>query len=123
MTDDLYQQQLLQEAHHPHNKGTLDAHDVVGAVINASCGDRAELFLQLSDDKKTVIDAKWQGDGCIISQAGLSVLSEHIKGKSLSELRKLQMDDVLSWLGLETIAPGRTKCLMLGLAALQRALQ
>lgn len=123
MTDDLYQEQLLHEARAPRNKGVLDDHDVKAAVIHASCGDQAELFLKLSADKKTVVDARWQGAGCIISQASLSVLSEHIKGKKLEELRSLDAPDLLEWLGMETIAPGRMKCLTLGLTALRRALE
>ncbi len=118
--DDLYQEVILAEARSPKNQGELSAPDLAGTQINASCGDTVRVTMKLSTDKKTITDIRWQGTGCIISQASLSVMSELVKGTSLMEVRAMTAETVLEHLGLTTMSPGRMKCLLLGLHTIQK---
>lgn len=116
----LYHEDLLDEAKNPSNFGTLKNADKTTTHYNASCGDSVSVSVQLSEDKQTILDLKWTGEGCIISQATMSVLSTELIGKSVTEIKKLRQKDLLDFLGLSEIAPGRVKCLSLGLSAVQK---
>jgi nitrogen fixation protein NifU and related proteins len=120
MTDDLYLQQLLEEARAPRNVGKLDDPDFIVSEFNAGCGDRVELTLRLTPDKKNIQGVAWQGTGCIISQAGLSILSEKIKGMAVEKIQSLEVAELLEWMGLDSITPGRIKCVTLGLSAVKK---
>lgn len=122
---DLYQETLLEHYKHPRNVGVFDASDgtfMRAKKTNVGCGDAVTIEIQLSVDD-VVQDVRWQGTGCVISTAAMSVLSENIKGKTRQEVLSLQQQDVLEILGLESVAPGRVKCLDLSLRAIQGALQ
>lgn len=119
---DLYHQQLLEEAQAPRNQTPLEHIDVSTKGFNASCGDSVKVDLQFAEDGQTIQAIAWQGSGCIISTAGMSVLSELVKGKTKAAVAALAPEDVLAELGLTKIAPGRVKCLTLGLAALKQVL-
>ncbi len=69
----------------------------------------------------TVEDVAFTGRGCAISQASASMLTDEIKGKSLSEIAQLGRQDVIDNLGIE-ISPARMKCAMLSLETLREAL-
>lgn len=118
--DDLYQEVILAEARSPKNQGELPTPDLAGTQVNASCGDTVRVTIQLTADKKTISDIRWQGSGCIISQASLSVISELAKGKSLDSVRAMTAGTVLEHLGLTTMSPGRMKCVLLGLHTIQK---
>ncbi len=118
--NDLYHEDLLDEAKNPNNYGELEDADVTTTQFNASCGDVITVFVKLSGDKTQIVDVKWKGHGCIISQASMSVLSEKIKGYSVEKLQKLTQEAVLEELGLTEISMGRVKCLLLGLSAVKK---
>ncbi len=122
----LYHEDLLDEAKNPSNYGELDDADVTTTQYNASCGDVITVSIKLGVDattnEKIVADIKWKGQGCIISQASMSVLSEKIKGYPVSKLQELTQEAVLEELGLEEISMGRIKCLLLGLSAVKKVL-
>ena len=119
----IYHEDLLDEAKNPSNYGELDSPDLISTQYNASCGDVITVSVKLSPDRKKIAEIKWKGQGCIISQASMSVLSEKIKGFKLSELQKLTQAEVLTELGLDQISVGRVKCLMLGLSAVKKLLK
>ena len=116
----IYREDLLDEARNPNNYGDLKDPDLVSTNFNASCGDVITVSVKLSSDKKKIIDIKWKGKGCIISQASMSVLSEKIKGLEINKLQKLTKDEVLEELGFNEISTGRIKCLMLALGAVKK---
>ena len=64
---------------------------------------------------------KFDGQGCAISQAAISMLTEELKGKPITEIIKMKKEEVLALLGID-IAPMRIKCAMLGLRVLQRGI-
>jgi len=118
--NDLYQEVLIEEARHPQNFGQLADADTVLKERNASCGDDITIYLKLAADKDSIIDLSWEGHGCIISQAAMSVLSAKIKADqlSLNDIAKLPTAEIEKLLGIEEISPGRLKCLLLGKQAL-----
>ena len=117
--DDLYRDEILEHYRNPHNFGTLDEPTLVKEGSNPLCGDRITLMLELNDDG-TVKDVAFTGRGCAISQASASMLTDEIRGKTLSEIATTGRQDVLDNLGIE-ISPARMKCAMLSLETLRSA--
>jgi nitrogen fixation protein NifU and related proteins len=88
--EDLYREIILDHYRSPRNRGELPvppAHKVEG--FNPLCGDEVVLFLDVDPATDTVADIRIEGQGCSISQASTSMMSAAVKGKSLSEVRKL----------------------------------
>jgi nitrogen fixation protein NifU and related proteins len=115
--DDLYRELILDHYRSPRNKGRLDEADISFEDDNPLCGDRIHLDVSL-DDENRVREVAWEGEGCAISMAAASMLSETIKGKSLEELRNLGKEDILEMLGIE-LGPVRLKCALLPLKVLK----
>lgn len=119
-TNSLYSDLVLEEARHPHNEGLLPNADVTVTEGVASCGDVAVVGLKVND--KIIEKMTWEATGCAISRAGISLLSAAVEGKPIAQIAQWTIKDVLPLLHLEQISPGRERCLLLGLRALQRAL-
>jgi nitrogen fixation NifU-like protein len=115
--DDLYRELILDHYRNPRNKGRLEEPDISYEDDNPLCGDHIHLYVAL-DDQDRVRDVAWEGEGCAISMASASMLSETIKGKSLEELKELSKEDVLEMLGIE-LGPVRLKCALLPLKVLK----
>jgi nitrogen fixation protein NifU and related proteins len=86
LLDQLYKELILEHYKHPRNKGVLES-GLVEEGINPSCGDEVKLFLNVNDN--VVSDVKFMGEGCAISQASASMMTEAIKGKSLGDIATL----------------------------------
>lgn len=88
----LYQEVILDHFKHPHNKGLKqsskqsDQNSIQVHHINPSCGDEITLSLKVADGK--VADVNWDGVGCSISQASVSIMSDLIKGQPIPEAEK-----------------------------------
>jgi nitrogen fixation protein NifU and related proteins len=89
LLDQLYKELILEHYKHPRNKGTLE-HAISEEGVNPSCGDEIKLYLKFAD--KAIKDVKFIGEGCAISQASASMMTEAIKGKSLEEVSSLTRD-------------------------------
>ena len=85
--EQLYKEAILDHYKHPHNKGRLEPPTVSQEGINPSCGDELELFLAIQEG--VIKDVKFLGEGCAISQASASMMTEAIKGKTLEESLEL----------------------------------
>ncbi|MCB9813313.1 MAG: iron-sulfur cluster assembly scaffold protein [Pseudomonadales bacterium] len=120
--NDIYHLDLLDEARNPNNFGDLETPDFVSTNYNASCGDVITVSVKLSKDKKKIQDIKWKGQGCVISQASMSVLSQRIIGSEIVKIQQLSQKEILQDLGLDKISVGRIKCLLLGLTAVRKLL-
>ena len=115
----IYQEIILHLYHHPHNHGHLEKPDADVHVVNSACGDKFRITVRMKKD--TVHDVKFEGDGCAISVASASLITDAIKGLSKSDILKLTKDDVLKLLEVE-LTPTRLKCALLPLEGIHRAL-
>lgn len=119
--EDIYQENILDHNARPHNKRVIEEVHRESEARNASCGDRAMLQIVVGADGR-VADAAFQGDGCAISQAALSMLTDKLKGMTEDELKLLSPGDIYTMLGV-AISPGRVNCALLGYEALQKILK
>ncbi|MCZ7635976.1 MAG: SUF system NifU family Fe-S cluster assembly protein [Verrucomicrobia bacterium] len=85
--NELYQQVILDHSKSPRNFRRIDPADRTARGHNPLCGDQLTLFLQTEGD--VIRDIAFQGDGCAISRASASLLTEALKGRRQSEVRAL----------------------------------
>ena len=117
MEDSIYREQIIDLYENPLNFGALDRADFTYEEDNPLCGDVIQISIKLDDDQR-VVDVGWEGQGCAISQASASMLTELLQGKSLEEAKAIDKDDILELLGIE-IGPVRIKCALLSLKVLK----
>ena len=122
MAWDMYQEVILQHYRSPRNFGPLPDATLEGEEFNPSCGDHITLRLRLDPTGSRVEEVRFDGDGCAISVAGASMLTEKIQGHTMQEVPGLTKEDVLALLGIP-LSPVRIKCALTGFSALGRALQ
>lgn len=79
---------------------------------NPACGDEATVGINVRNE--TIADIQWDGTGCAISQAAMSMLAEEFKGKSVEIIDAFTKENMLALLGVP-IGPRRLKCALLGL--------
>lgn len=133
--DDLYRELILDHYRRPRNRGGLAVATRRAEGVNPVCGDEIKLDLLLNDD--VIEDIAFSGQGCSISQASASMLTDRVKGKTTAEanhvlgrVRAMLMDgeapgpDLGDLESLEGVArlPVRVKCAMLCWNVLQEGL-
>lgn len=111
--DDMYREYILEHYRHPHHFGTLEQFTFESEGVNPLCGDEIKVQVLLGDDER-VEDMRFSGQGCAISQASMSMLSDELLGKTLGEVSAISKEDVLELLGIP-LTPVRLKCALLGL--------
>ncbi len=84
---DLYQQLIVDHSKHPRNCRAMDGADASAEGYNPLCGDHVTLFVKLDGDR--VRDISFQGNGCAISTASASLLTEVLRGKTRGEAEAL----------------------------------
>lgn len=115
----MYREEILEHWKNPQNFGTLKNADLVIDQVNPLCGDEVTFYFKFDDKRLTINDVRFTGNGCAISIASASILSEKIKNKSVKSLSKITGKDVLMLLG-GSVAPARLKCAFLSLEALRK---
>lgn len=132
----LYQEVILDHYKRPHHKG-LKSGDIQVQHLNPSCGDEVTLSLRMDGDK--VAEITWDGQGCSISQASISIMSDLMIGKSNAEATRLLdaftemmqskgqdqgdenlLEDGVALAGVSKY-PARIKCALLGWMAYKDA--
>lgn len=116
---DLYADTILDHYRSPRHKGTLADVSVEHTEKNLSCGDEVTLQLHVKDD--VIDELGWSGEGCAISQAGMSMLAEELVGKSVADADALTQQAIRDMLGIP-VGHRRIKCALLCLHTLKNAL-
>lgn len=132
----LYQELILDHYRRPRNKGELEDATAEVHLHNPVCGD--EILLQMRVSEGTIDAVRFSGQGCSISQAAASMMTQLVAGRPLEEARALQarftemmhgspeaardaaMGDLRSLAGVSKF-PARVKCALLAWEALERA--
>lgn len=131
--DTLYRQVIMDHYKNPRNKGTLEKDSVTVDMNNPTCGDRIQLQLDIQDG--IVKDAKFQGEGCSISMASASMMTQAIKGLEIEAALKMSemfskmmlgedidsedMGDIEALQGVSQF-PARIKCATLAWKAMEK---
>jgi nitrogen fixation NifU-like protein len=135
--DNLYQEVILDHYKRPQHKKLSATYDAQVHHVNPSCGDEITLNVTLSGD--TVADVSWDGVGCSISQASVSILSDLLIGKTLEQCTEISdsfiqlmqskgtekgdenlLEDAVALAGVSQY-PARIKCALLGWMAFKDA--
>lgn len=117
----IYKENILDHYRHPHNTGRLENADISHRELNTSCGDDVRIYVKL-DNGGAIREIRFDGRGCAISQAAVSMLTDHVQGMAADEIMKLGQSDVTKLLGVP-IGPMRSKCATLGLKTLQKGFE
>ena len=134
----LFQEVILDHYKRPRNRGVLPDATATVHMNNPTCGD--EVVLRIKLDGETITDARFEGTGCSISQASISMMTQLLKGKSTHDAVKAMhrftemmhgdpdaardktLGDLRSLAGVNKFA-ARVKCALLGWNALEEALK
>lgn len=136
--DTLYRQVIMDHYKNPRNKGSLSGDSLSLEMNNPTCGDRIQLHFRLEDD--IVKEAKFEGEGCSISLASASMMTQVVKGKSIEEAIKLskyfsdmmlgenddpgdlELGDIEALQGVQKF-PARIKCATLCWKAMEKVVE
>ncbi|GHF28641.1 iron-sulfur cluster assembly scaffold protein NifU [Amycolatopsis deserti] len=136
--ESMYQEIILDHYKNPHGHGLREPFDAESFQVNPTCGDEITLRLKVEGDK--VADVSYEGQGCSISQASASVLTDLVTGHTVSEalstmdtfVEMMQsrgqiepdedvLEDAVAFAGVSKY-PARVKCALLGWMAFKDAL-
>ena len=115
--DDFYRENILDHYRNPRNKGHLENPTHSHEEHNPLCGDVLHIDLHVNDEG-VIEEVRFDGQGCAISQASASMLTEMVQGKTLEEAKLVGKEDILEALGID-IGPVRLKCALLSLKVLK----
>lgn len=113
----LYSEKLLDHFRHPRNYGALTEPDISYESFNPLCGDRIRIEVKI--ENKSVKDVRFRGDGCAISIAAASLLTELVLNADPNQISDEQLIATLE----SDIKPARMQCALLALEALRAGLK
>ncbi|MDN4608822.1 Fe-S cluster assembly sulfur transfer protein SufU [Sporosarcina highlanderae] len=132
--DQLYRSVIMDHYKNPRNKGVLEENNVTIDMNNPTCGDVIHLTLKVEDG--IVRDAKFEGEGCSISMASASMMTQIIKNKDIETATKYahifsdmmlgkEVDDSVDLGDIEALSgvakfPARIKCATLAWKAMEK---
>ncbi len=112
----IYSEIILDHYQNPRNFGKLNRPTNKSKVSNPLCGDEIEMSVVVKNNM--IKEVKFKGQGCAISLASSSMLTEYLKGKYVVQLKKIDKDFIIKMLGIE-LGVNRIKCALLPLEALK----
>lgn len=119
MSAEMYREQIIDLYENPLNYGQLESPTFTYEEDNPLCGDVIRIDLLL-DEAQRVADVRWHGHGCAISQASASLLTDDIKGLTLTEVQAYPKERLLELLGIP-LSMTRIKCALLSFKVLKAA--
>ena len=102
--DDFYRENILDHYKNPRNFGKFNHADYSAEVFNPLCGDRVGMGIKWKREKgkgKIIKDIRFYGEGCAISTAAASMLTEKVKGMEIDKAQKLRKEDILRLFGIQ----------------------
>ena len=115
-----YIDHILDHFQQPRHKGRMEGADIQLGGGNPGCGDLITVYLKIGEDDR-VEDVSFQGEGCTISQAGGSIVTELIEGMTLDEVKELGTQTMYDEMG-EDVVKSRVRCATLALGTVQAAI-
>jgi len=133
----MYQEIILDHYRNPQHRGLREPYEAEVHHVNPTCGDEVTLRVHLENagadgDRSVIADVSYEGQGCSISQASVSVMSELIIGRSVKDAMRLSeeflalmqsrgalepdedvLEDAVAFAGVSKY-PARVKCALLG---------
>lgn len=119
MSKTLYKENIIDHYKKPRNLGKLSNATNSASIDNSSCGDQIKVWIIVEEN--CIKDIKFQAEGCAISIAAMSMVSNKLKGMSVNDYQKIDYKFVLDLIGMEETS-GRFKCATLCLNAIDEAL-
>lgn len=119
---DAYKQLIIDLAKNPLNKRKIQRAEIIYSGANTTCGDSVTIYIKC-DKKGKITDCSFEGSGCAISIASASLLTEYLKGKTLISALKLKTKDILKFLEMSDLTPGRIKCALLASETVQEGIK
>lgn len=137
----LYQQIILDASRERHGEGLLEASEGESFQVNPTCGDQVKMQVHLDETGGKIAEIGWEGSGCSISQASISIMTQLLEGASLNHFSELYdafremmdgrghevndelldlLEDAAAFQGVAKF-PARIKCALLGWMALREA--
>lgn len=117
MDSNIYHERMIDLYEHPLNFGKLDNADFSYEDDNPLCGDVICIDVRL-DENNRVAEVSWSGEGCVVCLSSASLLTEKIKGMSLTEVKSFSKEQLLEIIGVK-LNKVRIKCAILPLKVLQ----
>ncbi|MFA7277803.1 MAG: iron-sulfur cluster assembly scaffold protein [Candidatus Gracilibacteria bacterium] len=116
---DMYAENILDHFQHPRHKGAIITPTIELDDANPLCGDKLKLTLQVENGQ--IKDIGFEGSGCAISQAAMSMVAEELYGKNLTDAENITKETIYEMLGVP-LSTARVKCALLSYALLKKAL-
>ena len=114
-----YIDHILDHFQNPRHRHRMEDADVQLGGGNPGCGDLITMYLKIEDDR--VSEASFEGEGCTISQAGGSIVSEMVRGMTLDEVKGLDIETMNDEMG-DDVVKSRVRCATLALGTVQAAI-
>ncbi len=109
--EEIYQEHVLDHYEDPYHRGHCPGATHRHMDDNPLCGDFVQVELRIGDDGR-VEEAYFDGDGCCISQASASMVTEKLEGRTVEEVRAFTAEQMLELFGAR-LTPNRQKCCLL----------
>ncbi len=120
--NNIYHLALMDHYRNPRNRYTLEEPDFAGEQENAYCADKVHFAGKLCAATKTISELAFSGQGCVLSQAIASMISEQFILKPIEQVFMGNDENFVCALAGSPLGPTRLKCALLGLKALQQAI-
>ncbi|MDP8023111.1 MAG: Fe-S cluster assembly sulfur transfer protein SufU [Nitrososphaeria archaeon] len=115
-----FYENVMDHYKNPRNKGKPDSYDTEYGDSNPTCGDNVKIYIKIEANRIKKIG--FEGNGCALSMASASLMTEMVDGESLDNALKISEKDLMNELGIKELGPNRIKCVALPVKVLKMAI-